>query len=299
MVAAPYHVNNTQDDVRIDIINAAAVAQGRQPLFACDDGRPSPCSRTDNARSIDDRVRDVGAILDAMPGWFGARVDAARAGVMGHSRGTLTALAAAGAAPLGGSAPSGACRQSWAWRYARAALTISVNLANVTVPTLLVAGGCDRNSRPAVSRRRSRNRQRRKAYVEIPNATHRAFDSTYCAQLQSAGAALDTNNDGVVTNGTNGTPDEITNTPAILDRHTVSLIAASPPGFLSGKAIYYCAPRFFTGPVNIEQLVAATPNAEYACLGAICSIAPPTVTPPVSACPSRQHNHSLHGPGDR
>ena len=119
VVAAPYHVNNTQDDVRIDTSTAQAVAQeGR--CSPCDDGRPSPCSRTDNARSMDDRVRDVSAIMNAVPGWFGARADVAKAGVMGHSRGTLTALAAAGGSTSMASGPSRACGRSWAWRSARA-----------------------------------------------------------------------------------------------------------------------------------------------------------------------------------
>src|SRR3954454_6645890 len=92
IVAAPYHTNNTQDDVRIDYINQ----QAGTTLFPCDDGRPAPCSRTDNPRSIQDRVRDISAILDTLPGWFPGRVDVARAGVMGHSRGTVSVLAAAG-----------------------------------------------------------------------------------------------------------------------------------------------------------------------------------------------------------
>ena len=37
VVAAPSHVNNTQDDARIDFINAQAGVQ----LFACNDGRPA------------------------------------------------------------------------------------------------------------------------------------------------------------------------------------------------------------------------------------------------------------------
>src|SRR3954454_19963685 len=101
IVAAPYHTNNTQDDVRIDYIHQ----QAGTTLFACDDGRPGPCSRPDNARSIQDRVRDVSAILDTLPRWFGTRVDAARAGVMGHSRGRISALAAAGGSTTWGFGP--------------------------------------------------------------------------------------------------------------------------------------------------------------------------------------------------
>ena len=55
------------------------------------------------------------------------------------------------------------------------------------------------------------------------------------------------------------------NQPADLDRWNLGLIAASAPGFASGKAVQYCAPETFTSPVNIKRLVASIPNAEYAC----------------------------------
>ena len=41
-------------------------------------------------------MKDIDRVLDELPGWFGDRVDVGRAGVLGHSRGTVTALAAAG-----------------------------------------------------------------------------------------------------------------------------------------------------------------------------------------------------------
>src|SRR3954451_11922499 len=110
VVAAPAHTGNTQDDVRRDYINAVAGSR----LWACEGGRParpvptllpngspSPdCSKSSVPNSMADRARDISAVLDELPGWFGGRVDVARAGVMGHSRGTVTALPAAG-----GSAP--------------------------------------------------------------------------------------------------------------------------------------------------------------------------------------------------
>ena len=102
IVAAPYHTNNTQDDVRIDFINTQAAPTR---LFNCFDGRPSPCNRPDTARSVEDRVRDIRAIINTLGGWFGGRADATRVGVIGHSRGTITALAAAGGAANGDYGP--------------------------------------------------------------------------------------------------------------------------------------------------------------------------------------------------
>jgi predicted dienelactone hydrolase len=92
VVAAPGHTNNTQDDLRRDAANAKAGTT----LFPCEDGRPSPCSRTNIPLGMADRVRDIDKVLDELPGWFGDRVNVERAGVLGHSRGTVTALAAAG-----------------------------------------------------------------------------------------------------------------------------------------------------------------------------------------------------------
>jgi Platelet-activating factor acetylhydrolase, isoform II len=79
VVAAPSHVNNTQDDVRIDYVNTQAGTE----LIPCNDGRPSPCSRTNVPRSMHDRVRDISYVLDKLPEWFGARVDVSRAGSWG------------------------------------------------------------------------------------------------------------------------------------------------------------------------------------------------------------------------
>ena len=83
IVAAPDHLNNTQDDVRIDFINS----QAGYTLISCFDGLPSPCSRPDVPKSLTDRVHDISAIIDALPTWFGDRADISRVGVRGHSRG--------------------------------------------------------------------------------------------------------------------------------------------------------------------------------------------------------------------
>jgi predicted dienelactone hydrolase len=276
VVAAPYHAKNTQDDVRIDFINGRAGTT----LFPCNDGLAAPCSRTSVPNSMRDRIRDISHILDALPGWFGDRVDVSRAGVLGHSRGTVTALATAGGSTQWGFGPlqddegQPLVKAVMGMAIGAAGITNMVNRAAVTVPTVLVAGGRDQNSVQAVSEAAfAAISSADKLFVAIPNATHRTFDSTYCAQLQSAAANVKSNPN------------------AILDLHTVGLIAASPPGFLSGKAVHYCAPAFFTSPVNIQRVVASTPNAEYFCSGTeppglgdqldpSCSLIPPVAGPP-------------------
>jgi predicted dienelactone hydrolase len=165
VVAAPGHTNNMQDDARIDFVNAQAAAQvpPRAALFTCNDGRPGPCSRGSVPFSMADRARDVSKVLDELPTWFPGRVDVSRAGVMGHSRGAVAALAAAGgSAPWSPAttpptvncvpAPADLCwplqrepRVKAIMGMAIGALPIirAVNLANITIPTLLVGGKLD------------------------------------------------------------------------------------------------------------------------------------------------------------
>ena len=262
VVAAPYHVNNTQDDARIDFINAASKAQGGGQLFDCNDGRPADdngalpagCSRPNVPFSMADRVRDISHILDALPGWFGDRVDVSRAGVLGHSRGTVTALAAAGGSTAWGFGPETRVKAIMGMAIGARPITFGANIENVRVPALLVAGVLDQNSVLAISQDAfDAISSEEKALVSIANATHRSFDSAYCAQMQAAGAIA-------AQKGAR----------AILDLHTVRGIATSP---LSGKAVHYCSEDFFTNPVDIRPLVASIPGSEL----------PPSVGPP-SVC---------------
>ena len=267
VVAAPYHVNNTQDDVRIDFINANA----RVPSFPCHDGRPSPCSRTDVPLSMADRVRDISHVLDNVPGWFGARADVSRAGVLGHSRGTATALAAAGGSAPWRARPELVCVQPkpagddprcWpgvvreprikavmGLAIAVRSITFGADLRKVEVPAMLVAGTLDRTSPHEVSWAAFEQLSSTdKSFVSIANATHRTFDSTYCAQMQAAGAIAQAN------------------PRAILDWHTVTQILRAtaptqagvvPPVGTSGEAMDYCSFSYFTSPVDIRPLVAS------------------------------------------
>jgi predicted dienelactone hydrolase len=267
VVAAPYHVNNTQDDVRIDFINgeAARVIPGLR-LFDCSDGRPSgSCSRPSVPLSMTDRLRDISKVLDALPGWFGDRVDASQVGVLGHSRGTVTALAAAGGTAAWGPPPQevgparglncvprvpGQPAPEFCWPAVRPEprvraimgmaigarpVTFGANVPNVTVPTLLVAGTLDETSPHAVSGEAFDGiSSDEKAFVSIQNATHRSFDSTYCDQTQASGAIAQ------------GNP------RAILDLHTARGILTAPT---SGRATQYCSYATFTNPTDITPLV--------------------------------------------
>jgi predicted dienelactone hydrolase len=282
VVAAPYHVNNTQDDARADFVNMQAGLLGDPFRLPCDDTLPGPCSRTDVPRSMRDRERDIVAVLDALKRWFPGQVDAEHVGVLGHSRGTVSALTAAGGSTTWGIGADPRVKAVMGMAIGAPAIVAGVNLPAVTVPTMLVAGGRDTN--PANAQTVSRAAfdaiaSADKLFVTLPNATHRSFDGSYCAQLQAAGAVFDTDGNGVVDNT------EVTNTRPLLDRHTVALIGASAPAGLSGKAVHYCAERHLTSPVDIRRLLAATPNAEYACDPAgNCAIAPPTSG--TSACAS-------------
>jgi predicted dienelactone hydrolase len=252
IVAAPYHTNNTQDDVRLDFINT----QAGSTLFPCNDTRPAPCSRTSVPNSMADRVRDISRILDELGGWFGSRADMQRAGVLGHSRGSATALAAVGGSAAWSAPPAVNCpaaqpanglcwplqaeprlKAAMGMAIAVQAIALGINLQNITVPTLLIAAELDANSTPAVSRL---------AYDRIPastdktieilrNGVHRTFDSNYCPELQAAGAIAQAS------------------PRAILDAHTFAGIVNSP---LSGRAVDYCSFASFTSPVDIRPLAA-------------------------------------------
>jgi hypothetical protein len=172
-------------------------------------------------------------------------------------------------------------------------ITFSAGLGNVTVPAVLVAGGLDGNPPNAQSVSETAFgtiASADKLFVAIPNATHRSFDSNYCGQLQSAGAALDLDHDGVVevsdldTDGDGVVePSDLASARAILDLDTVRRIATSAPGGASGKPVHYCASEFFTDPVDIRELVGAlageTPSSEFSCSGDAVRVCAPVLGP--------------------
>jgi predicted dienelactone hydrolase len=285
VVAAPDHLNNTQDDVRIDFANTTAVAKGLiapgQNVLACLDGLPSwttgtppvyvPCSRPSVSKSMVDRFHDVEAVLDALPTWFGHRADMKRVGIMGHSRGSVTSLALAGGSSSWGAAenvpfpPDGRIKAVMGLSIGTLPITEGVDLENVTAPTLLVSGLLDKTgplfvTTTAFSKLASADKQ----VVTIPDAVHRHFDSAYCAEMQSSGAIAQAN------------------AKAVLDRQTLSQVLHNPNAPLSGDAKDFCAYDSFTDPTDITSIV----DSIYATLY-------PTLTPPFTVTPSDVPTHGL------
>jgi predicted dienelactone hydrolase len=245
IVAAPDHVNNTQDDARIDAANAMGAT------LACFDGLPPPCAHTDVPSDMVDRYNDVQAILDNLPDWFGPGVDMNRVGMLGHSRGTVTALAVAGGSIVwkqNNGMPLSAdprIKGLMGLAIGTQLITFGANISNITVPVWLVAGDLDKNSPLAISASAIAalpNTNMDKLLITLHNGVHRHYDSGYCAQMQSSGSIAQAN------------------AAAKLDLQTLSNILVSPNKNIGGGATDICALSYFETPVDIEAFTNTVPS---------------------------------------
>jgi predicted dienelactone hydrolase len=247
VVVGPFHNGDNQDDRRIDFINA----QAGKILLKCLDGvaptyppapAPKPCIDP-MPRSMTNRQRDLGKIIDSIGIYFGDRVDVSRVGVMGQSRGSMTALAAVGGSlPRPGDPPG---RVTWAITPDPRILGVmtmatgstanmgSVNMEQITVPTLMVVGTKDGMNHFSIAQASFARipESTPKALVIIEGAHHRVYGDTYCAQAQIAAAIAQSN------------------PRAILEEDVMfNLYRASPN---SGSPLDWCPYDTFVNPVDV------------------------------------------------
>jgi predicted dienelactone hydrolase len=300
IVAAPTHATDTHEDVRIEFIHgrlgAAGVAQlpADSPFRTCLTGLPRTptqlCSRPNNtgqARMVE-RHTDLGNTLDSLPGWLGTRADMTKVGVLGHSRGTLTGLTAAGGAPAAWSGQPGAPATWNATRDDRVKavmgmasggaqpFTLSPNLSAIDIPTLIVAGRVDTNSSLAINEdlynqigcepavqppaRPSgcANPKASKEFMVLDEAHHRAFIGTFCDQTKAVGQIAKAD------------PNAVFEVGALTGANGAQYLTQA----VSGRAMDYCSPDTFAG---WEDLVRTTTTNNPA-VGGFC-ITPATVDP--------------------
>ena len=230
IVAAPWHTGNTVDDVRVDFVNARAGFR----VLDCLDGLPPPCTDANAGKTIRDRVGDVKAILNTVPSIFGDAADMSRVAAAGWSRGTVSSLATTGGSTTLGIAADPRIRAVIGYAIGATAITSTVNLGAITVPTLLIAGDKDRNTPASISEAAIGTiGSIDKAFVLLTGVQHRALMSGYCDIVQASGAIAQSNS------------------RAFLDRDTISRLAVDA---VNGTPLDWCSFPTFVDPVDIRPL---------------------------------------------
>jgi len=152
---------------------------------------------------------------------------------MGHSRGTVTALVAAGGSATWKLGRDPRVKAIMGLATGVSAITFGANVQDVTVPALLVAGTSD-STLPVSEAAFDILASTEKHIVLIENAKHRHFDSGLCAQTQSSGSIA------------------AASTRAILDLQTLRGLVILPSG---GVAMDFCGFETFTS--DIQPLVSS------------------------------------------
>jgi len=232
VVVGPFHNGDNQDDKRIDFINR----QAGTTLLNCLDGQAGLCIDP-LARSMTNRHLDVVKIIDSIGIYFGSRVDTTRVGVLGQSRGSMTALSS-----VGGSTPWTISPDPRILGVMTLAVTLnmpSVNMEGITVPTLMVSGTKDglANFSLAVAAFARIPESTPKALVIIEGAHHRVYGDTYCAQAQIAAAIAQSN------------------PRAIMEEDVMfNLYRFSP---VSGSPLDWCPYDTYVNPVDVTAFTSA------------------------------------------
>jgi predicted dienelactone hydrolase len=252
VVAGPFHNGDNRDDRHIDFLRAEA---GRA-ILPCMDHQPAPCVDP-MPRSMTDRALDLDAIIDYFGdpnrSIFGDRVDTSRVGVMGQSRGSMTALAAAGGSATWSIAPDPRVKAVMTLATGSRVNMGSVEMENIMVPTLMVTGSKDGLNAFQIAEESFARipTSTPKGLVIIAGAHHGVYGATYCAQAQAAAAIR----------GPLAPPHD--NPRAILEESTLfNLFKASPS---SGTPFDWCPYHTFVDPVDVTAYLGAytgfTPTA--------------------------------------
>jgi len=236
VVASAEHTNNSQDDALVDYINQLVGSS----LLACLDALQPPCGGEAIGTSVKNRVRDVSALIDEFTNLnaarFGSRIDVARVGVIGHSRGMLTAMAAvAGSSALGIPIEP---RIDAIMTMSSGRLTFApAEMAAVRVPILMMAGASDETQPvPVVRAFFDMLSSNSRLFVVVRDAEHLSFGSALCARMQAAGGV------------------RLANPRAILEDRTVRTLL-TPTVATFGSTLDYCSYDAFVEPVDIRPLV--------------------------------------------
>jgi len=163
-----------------------------------------------------------------------------RAGVLGHSRGSVTALAAAGGSDTWAFGPEPRVKAVMGLAIGAPNITFAVNLANITIPTLLVAGTLDAVSPQEVSEAAFEQiSSEEKLFVAIKGGHHRSYSSANCNLTQSAGAIAQAS------------------ARAVLDLHTMIHLSTGGRTGNAGSSTDYCRYETFVKPVDIRPITFA------------------------------------------
>jgi hypothetical protein len=232
IVAAPWHNGDTQDEQRIDIINTRA---GKK-ILSCFDAGPSPCL-DGLQKTVQNRALDVAAVLDNITSIFGDRVNTEHVGLLGQSRGSLTALMAGGGSTTWNIKAEPRIDAIMMLTIAMRSATFTANLNKITLPSLFVTSKADRNNpMPIAVDAFNTIPSEQKALVVLERGEHGVYSINRCAQMQAAGAVFQVE------------------PRAIGEQLTLENILLSAN---SGTSIDYCLFESFTQPVDIRPTVEA------------------------------------------